>query len=317
MTLPTLKPTGTRLSKAALCAAMLLGLAAGGRAEAQSWWQRVPEYEPPEIQLLEAEPLWRVPAREAVQGAAVDARHVYAVANFALGKYDKSTGERVSGWTGQRNGLIRHMNSCHVGEPERLICAHSNFPEIPMASSVEVFDTESMTHIGSHSLGFGLGSLTWVERHDGVWWAGFAHYDGKGGEPGRPASYASIGRYDAKWRLTEQWLLPDSVLERLAPHAASGGSFGPEGLLYLTGHDRREMYVLDIPDRGSRLVHLATIEIDIAGQAFAWDRSGDDRIVVGIERPERELRAFRIPDVTPLPAPDRRRAFEGASSIAQ
>jgi len=72
-------------------------------------------------------------------------------------------------------------------------------------------------------------------------------------------------------------------------------------LLYITGHDRREMYVLDIPDRGSRLVHLATIEIDIAGQAFAWDRSGDDRIVVGIERPEREMRAFRLPSVAPLP----------------
>lgn len=300
--------TQTRLPKVALCAALLVGLAAEGQSQAQSWWQQIPEYEPPEIQRLEAEALWTMPAREAVQGAAVDARHAYAVANFALGKYDKSSGERVGGWTGQRNGLIRHMNSCHAAEPGRLICAHSNFPEIPMASSVEVFDTDTMTHIGSHSLGFGLGSLTWVERHDGAWWAGFAHYDGKGGEPGRPAAYASVGRYDAEWRLTEQWLLPDSVLERLAPHAASGGSFGPDGLLYLTGHDRREMYVLDFPDRGSRLVHLATIDIDMAGQAFAWDRSSDDHIVVGIERPERELRAFRVPAVARLSEDDRRQA---------
>lgn len=273
----------------------------GVHAQTPRWWQQIPEYEPPKIQKLEAELLWRIPAREAVQGAAVDADHVYAVANFALGKYDRQSGDRGAGWIGQRGGLIRHMNSCQVAPDARLICAHSNFPELPMASSVEVFDTESMTHIGSHSLGFALGSLTWIERHQGAWWAGFAHYDGKGGEPGRPSRYASVARYDDGWRQTEQWLLPDSVLERLAPHAASGGSFGPEGLLYLTGHDRQELYVLDFPDRGSKLVHLATIEIDIAGQAFAWDRSGADRIVVGINRPDREIRAFRIPSVDPLP----------------
>jgi ribose 5-phosphate isomerase B len=33
-----------------------------------------------------------------------------------------------------------------------LYCAHSNFPRVPMASSVEIFDTGTMKHVGTHSL---------------------------------------------------------------------------------------------------------------------------------------------------------------------
>jgi len=284
--------------------------AATGEDESTTWWKQIPEHEPPEIQQLEAEPLWTLPAREAVQGAAVDDEYVYAVANFVLGKYNRETRKRIDTWTGQRGGLIKHLNSCVATGNSKLVCAHSNFPELPMASSIEIFDTESMMHSASHSLGFGLGSLTWVERQEGSWWAGFAHYEGKGGEPDRPSKYASVASYDDKWRLTEQWLLPASVIDRLSPHAASGGSFGPDGLLYLTGHDRREMYVLDFPDRGSYLVHLATISIDIAGQAFSWDRSSRERVVVGINRPDREIRAFRLPIIERLPEEDRRQSGE-------
>jgi hypothetical protein len=46
---------------------------------------------------------------------------------------------------------------------------------------------------------------------------------------------------------------------------------------------------------GPKLVHIATIDIDIEGQAFAWDKSSEERIVWGISRPNREVRAFRLP----------------------
>ena len=92
-------------------------------------------------------------------------------------------------------------------------------------------------------------------------------------------------------------MLPASVLERLAPHSASGGGIGPDGLLYLTGHDREEMYVLAFPELGPKLVHVATVDVGLQGQAFAWDRSTDRRIVWGISRPNREVRAFRIPEI--------------------
>jgi hypothetical protein len=48
---------------------------------------------------------------------------------------------------------------------------------------------------------------------------------------------------------------------------------------------------------GSKLEHVATIGIDVEGQAFAWDRSVDKRVVYGISRASREVRAFEIPEL--------------------
>jgi hypothetical protein len=236
------------------------------------------------------------PAPEARQGAAVDARHIYAVVNSAIGKYDKTTGARVAGWSLPREGPIRHINSCFA-EPNRLWCANSNFPEVPMGSSVEVFDSRGMTHLSSLSLGLTEeGSLTWFDRLNGGWIAGFAHYDERGGAKFKDHRYGAIVTYDADWRRTGGWLLPDSVLDRLKPHAASGGALGPDGLLYVMGHDRPEIYALAKPKMGPVLVHLATFEIAAEGQAFAWDRSAPRRLVA-ISRPNGVVRSFNVPSV--------------------
>ena len=83
----------------------------------------------------------------------------------------------------------------------------------------------------------------------------------------------------------------------MQPYAASGGALGKDGLLYLTGHDRKEMYVLAAPKLGPKLIHIATISIDIEGQAFHWDKSAEHPTVYGISRPNSEVRAFELPDV--------------------
>jgi hypothetical protein len=36
-------------------------------------------------------------------------------------------------------------------------------------SSIEVWDAVTLKHIGSHSIGISLGSLTWLDLHDGSW----------------------------------------------------------------------------------------------------------------------------------------------------
>ena len=36
-------------------------------------------------------------------------------------------------------------------------------------------------------------ALTGLDRHDGSWWACFANYDAKGGEPGRGLSLDHAG----------------------------------------------------------------------------------------------------------------------------
>jgi hypothetical protein len=237
----------------------------------------------------------RFKADEARQGVAVSERYLYAIDNSRIGAYDRRTGRRAFGWTGDP-ALFPHLNSCSLHGAE-LVCASSNYPAVPMSSSIERFDAATLRHVGSHSLGPGTGSLTWIDRHEGSWWAGFANYDGRGGEPGRGHQYTTIVRMDDAFRRTGAWLFPASVLELFKPYSNSGGVWGDDGRLYLTGHDRAEVYALRLPEAGSVLVHEATIGIGTAGQAIAWDRHAP-RTLWSINRATREVVATRLPGLT-------------------
>lgn len=285
----------------ALVPPLLLSLSAFAQLDLRS----VPVYQPPEPIELTASEITRFEAAEALQGVAVDDGYFYAIVNFAIGKYARESGDRVAGWVGKRQGLIGHLNSCVVAD-EKLWCANSNHPEVPMASSVEVFDTASMTHVDSHSLGLmDEGSLTWFVPWGDGWMAGFAHYNDETGEPFKSNAYAGVHTFDARWRRTGGWRLPPALVERMAPQAASGGAIGPDRLLYVFGHHEPELYVLARPAMGPTLLHVATIAIDAEGQAFAFDPS-DERVIWTISRPNREVRAFRLPPIE-LSDPDARR----------
>lgn len=297
------------MSKVMICAAALALAAcatASGQGAPRDPANRPPAYEPPPVLSLEARLVRTYDAPEARQGVAVDARYFYAVVNTVIGKYDKDTGERLARWAGPRGGLVSHLNACFA-ERDALWCANSNFPETPMASSVEVFNSSDLSHRFSHSLGLmDEGSLTFIERYGRGWLAGFAHYDADGGLAYKDAAFAGIVFFDADWRRTGGYALPKSVLESMAPHAASGGAIGPDGLLYVFGHSKPEMYVLAKPSMGPTLVHVATIAIDARGQAFDWDES-QDRVLFAIDRPTGTVRSFSMPEVTITHSPDARR----------
>ncbi|NML04741.1 hypothetical protein [Sphingomonas sp. G-3-2-10] len=244
----------------------------------------------------EPEVVARMPAAEARQGVVADRRFVYAVSNAEIGKYDRATGKRIGHWQGDPK-LFRHMNSCILLRRE-IVCAASNYPDTPMASSIEWFDAARMEHVRSRSLGPGRGSLTWLDWHDGSWWAGFANYDGKGGEAGRDHRLTTLVRYSPEFVEEGAWLFPTEVLERFAPYSSSGGVWGDDGLLYVTGHDRPELYALRLPEAGSRLELVTTLAIPTNGQAIAWERGGR-RILWSIERKTREAVATRIPEIMP------------------
>lgn len=234
----------------------------------------------------------RLPAEEAHQGVANDHRRIYAIANDAIGAYDRATGRRVAQWRGDPR-LFKHMNSCTV-RSRRLVCAASNYPEVPQASAIEWFDTKTLRHVATRSLGPGRGSLTWLDWHDGSWWAAFANYDAKGGEAPRDHRWTTLVRFDAGFVEQGAWLFPPEVLARMAPKSASGGAWNRDGFLYVTGHDRPEIYVLKLPKAGSTLELVTTIRLPTNGQAIAWD-ARDDRLLWSIERGRKELVASRIP----------------------
>jgi len=236
----------------------------------------------------------RVPAADADQGVAADGRWLYAIDNHTIARIDAKTGVMEARWDGDP-AKFKHINSCTV-EGRVLVCAASNYPDVPMQSLIERFDAKSLAHLGTQDLGHGPGSLTWTMRHDGAWYACFANYDAKGGEAGRDHRFTTLVRYDAQWHEQARWTFPDSVLERFAPRSASGGAWGADGLLYVTGHDRPELYALRVPAGGGVLEHLATIAIPTNGQAISWD-GRDQRLLWSIERRTHELVATRIPEV--------------------
>ena len=117
----------------------------------------------------------RWPAPEANQAVAVDARHFYAIGNHVIAKYDKKTGQRVSDWECEKGNPLIHLNSGIVRDGV-LYCAHSNYPSVPMVSSIEMFDTKTMRHTGTHSFGIVDGSATSIDFRQGRWYVTFGHY---------------------------------------------------------------------------------------------------------------------------------------------
>lgn len=245
---------------------------------------------------LAAAEVLRMPAEEAKQGVVAGARHIYVISNSEIGKYDRASHRRVARWEGDPR-LFRHMNSCRLLRRE-IVCAASNYPQVPQASSIEWFDAVRMKHVRSRSLGPGRGSLTWLDWHDGSWWACFANYEGRGGEPGRDYRLTTLVRYSVDFVEQEAWLFPEEVLERFAPYSSSGGVWSADGLLYVTGHDRAEMYALALPEAGSRLVLVSIIGLPTNGQAIAWDPRG--RLLWSIDREKREVVASEIPPASAI-----------------
>ena len=252
-----------------------------------------------ETPVLTATELSRFHVAEARQGVAVDERYFYAIDNKRIAKYPKNGGALIAIWNATDGDGIRHLNSCYEQE-KLLICSHSNYSLLPVLSSLETYNTEDMSHVASHSLGFfgsQYGSLTWAQPYQGYWWAGFANYDEKGTEAGRNHTYTAIVKMDDEGRPVQSWAFPANVLAKFAPKSSSGGGWGPDDLLYVTGHDAKELYVLRLPQMGSTLEYITTISVPFEGQAWAWDKSTKKRIIYGITRNSNEVIATEIPSI--------------------
>ena len=229
----------------------------------------------------------RFGTEEATQGVAVDESHFYAISNRRIGKYDKLTGQRVGGWEGEPTGPIIHLDSGIVRDG-LLYCAHSNYPGVPMVSSVEVFDTETLEHVGSRSFGILGGSATWIDRADGHWWVAFGHYAGRGGLPDHGPAWTNLVKFDDSWRRVAGYIFPNKVVERFEAMSNSGGTWGADGRLYATGHDDGVVFVLSLPTAGSVLELNETLSVTAEGQGIAWDPTESDTLY-SILRSSREV----------------------------
>lgn len=239
----------------------------------------------------------RFKAEEAIQGVAVDSQFFYAIDNATIGKYERGTGRKVGVFRSSREFPLTHLDGGTIHEG-RLYCSHSNFPETPMLSSIEIFDTKTLEHVDSQSFGYGPGSLVWLDWKDGIWWVCFGHYNGKGGEPGKPNTMTTLLRYDRDWREMGGYAFPTDVIARWDGMTASGGVWGPGGLLYVTSHHAPEFYVFRVPRSGSVLELIKIVKSPAEGQGIAMDTSR--RRFFQIQRRERVVYEFDLAPLLPL-----------------
>ena len=226
-------------------------------------------------------------APEARQGIAVDDKYCYVIGTRVIAKYDKQTGNPVKKWQENENGPIIHLDSGVIVDG-KLYCAHSNYPATPMTSSVEIWDAQTLQHIGTHSFGIHWGSCTWIDRRDGYWWAVFAHYEKFKPILHTDNHWTTLIKFDDDWRFLQGWTFPEEVLQKFSSKSNSGGSWGADGLLYCSGHDKPELYILKLPQAGSILELVEIVPVNSQGQGMAWDRSKPG-VIYTIRRKDRQV----------------------------
>jgi len=215
-----------------------------------------------------------VPAADAIQAAAADAKHLYAVNDHQVAQHDRATGKllRVS------TGKAEHLNSAWPHEGAFLL-AHSNYPKKPDTSEIRRLDPATMKLEVFHTFENPPGSLTWVIPHEADWWCHFAHYKEENGK-------SLVVRYDRSWKEKQRWTYPDKLVRDWDGMSLSG-MVRHQGRWLGTPHTARKLYVLDYPALGDKAVLLGEMEAPFTGQGIAPDPVTGG--LVGIDRKNRQI----------------------------
>jgi len=183
------------------------------------------------------------------QGVAVDEKYFYAISNTIIIKCDKETGKVIATWQANKKGKAYehffHLNSGTVVEG-RLYCAHSRYGIDPNDCTVEIWNVENqgLTHEGTIRMPRNHGSLTWIDRHvDHSWWMCYAVY---GKNKNKHTKLVKYQYRDKNFIEVKSWFFPEEVVANWGDMSCSGGSWGPDGYLYTTGHDHSRAYVLEV-----------------------------------------------------------------------
>jgi outer membrane protein assembly factor BamB len=239
----------------------------------------------PELGRLDSVRTWKT--TEANQGVAVDAEHFYAIDDRAIGKYEKATGRKVGEWRAPAGSAVKHLNSGVVVGGQLLI-AHSNFPAKPDESTLEYFDVETLRPAGRKIFEHPPGSLTWLVPSGDGWLACFAHY-----RLNSDPALSRLVRYDARWNILATWSFPSDLLSRFGVFSCSGGGQALDGRIWVSGHDARELYVLELPPGGGQARWVGSVGFVSRGQAFAWD-PGRPQELYSIQRKTKQVIVSRL-----------------------
>ncbi len=226
---------------------------------------------------------------EANQGVAVDADYYYAISNLKITKHNKVTTKLVATWQADTNikafEHFKHMNSGTVIDG-KLYVAHSRYKTDPNNNTIEIWNVKNrlLVHEKTVPMPRKYGSLTWVDKTpDGFWWMCYAVY---GAGLNKNTKLVKYKFKDNKFIEIKSWYFPDEVIKNWGKMSCSGGSWGPDGKLYTTGHDHAKAFVLEVDEKGNlKLVRIET-NLGFRGQAIAWDRFAVQPALWGIVKRE-------------------------------
>ncbi len=204
------------------------------------------------LHLLELQEINRYSVDHADQGVAVDYQYVYPISNQQVSKYDKLTGKKIDQWIGN----VEHLNGGIIKNNKLFLTENTS-------NQIIILDPNTMKTFGKINISIN-GSLNWIDYYQNTWWGINAHYR-------KNLDQTRLINFDQNWKSVQEWKLPNTVLERLKPFSISGGAFGPQGYLYLTGHDKKEIYVLGVPTEGNELQLIKILETTFPGQGISWD----------------------------------------------
>lgn len=215
-----------------------------------------------------------VASKLANQAAAADVKFIYAIDNRVVARIDRATGKEID----QSTGPAEHLNSGFVWEG-KVYCAHSNYPKKPHQSDIRVLDPKTMKLEIFHVFADPPGSLTWAVRRGDHWWCCFAHYGAE--------NYKTVlVQYRDGWKEMARWTFAKDLIADWGTYSLSGGIWLGDDLL-ATGHDKKVIYRLRLPQKGNVVETIEVIPSPFPGQGLAVDPTTGQ--LIGIDRSRRQV----------------------------
>ena len=243
-------------------------------------WLLLTIFAPPALETRSAipRPNWKVlsiiHAPEAFQAVASDNEHYYFIGSRSIVQYSRKTKQRIATSTGS----AQHLNSGFFWK-KQLLCAHSNYPQVPERSEIKILSPKTMTLSTYKTFGDYGGSLTWAVFHKDSWWCNFARYGEENGQ-------TFLVQFDRDWRELQRWHYPEDVIRELGSYSLSGGLWYNQHLL-VTGHDKPVLYVLEVCQQQHPQQLVAKHDIPFSGQGIAIDVLTQG--LLGIQRDKQQV----------------------------
>lgn len=237
----------------------------------------------------------------AVQGVIIDNNFFYPINKQTISKYNIKTGKNELSKSFSNHPRINTLHSGISVSDKLFVCNQ----KINGRNTIEVFNKNLEQEYFINVSG-DTGKLVWIDYYKKYWWGCFAHSDKNiqntivvefytsaeaigadslitretrefDKESKDPLNSSKTRELDVEkppphWHIRNRWYLPYKAKKSLFPYSCSGGSFGRDGLLYLTGQFQNKLYVMGFHETSPMMTLNHIKETSLYGGGIDWNR---------------------------------------------